>query len=533
LRDLPPKTLLLGGFMGSGKTTIGRVVAERAGVPFVDLDAVVERMAGQTVAALFSAQGEGAFRALEAAALADELSQPAPRVIALGGGTLVDAKARSDALRRAQVVTLVARPSTLVERTRHGDRPLLRGGDAGARIRELLSARATAYANAHARISSEGSSIEGIAAAVHRAWADPAVLVALGPRSYAVRIADDAAAAAAEAAAALHPTSTFIVTDETVQPLWAQPLRAALEARGLAVPAVIALPPGEQNKTLASVEQALSCMIDAGADRDSVVVALGGGVLSDIAGFAAATLLRGVRWLVVPTTLLAMVDASVGGKTAVDLGPAKNAVGAFHQPSGVVVGASYVATEHARGYVSGLAEVVKASVIGDPALFERLEHDAAPILGRDPPAIENAVLGAISVKAGIVARDEREDGERALLNFGHSVGHALEAHGAYSTLTHGEAVSLGMVAMLRVGESLGVTDPIAAARTKTLLVALGLPTDLRAHPVEDALTLLSLDKKRRGDMLRVVLLRTIGAAEIVPMPLPELRRLLRDALASP
>jgi shikimate kinase/3-dehydroquinate synthase len=258
------------------------------------------------------------------------------------------------------------------------------------------------------------------------------------------------------------------------------------------------------------VEQALTGMVLAEADRDAVVVALGGGVVSDIAGFAAATLLRGVRWVSVPTTLLAMVDAAVGGKTGVDLGPAKNAVGAFHQPSAVVVGVDYVATETERAYASGLAEVVKAGAIADAALVELLEREPERVRARDREVVEEMVLRAVGVKAAIVARDEREAGDRVLLNFGHTLGHGLEAAGGFTRLTHGEAVSLGMAAVLHVGSLLGITEPQAAGRLTRLLSALGLPVDWRGQPVGEALRFVALDKKRQRGSLRVVLLRDVG-----------------------
>jgi shikimate kinase / 3-dehydroquinate synthase len=238
-----------------------------------------------------------------------------------------------------------------------------------------------------------------------------------------------------------------------------------------------------------------------------------------------------VRWIPVPTTLLAMIDASVGGKTGVDLGPAKNAVGAFHQPSAVVVAPAYVATEAPRAYTSGLAEAVKAACVGDAALFDRLEQGRGPVLARDPAAVEEVVLRAVAVKAAIVGRDEREAGERALLNFGHTLGHALESEGGFSRLTHGEAVALGTVAALEVGQRLGITARAAAERAKALLSALGLPVDLRAQPIEAALGRLRLDKKRRGDTLKVVFLEEIGRARVEAMAAVDFARMVREVTA--
>lgn len=526
--DAPP--LLLNGFMGTGKSTVGRLVAARAGLPFVDLDDAIAEEAGESVPSIFATRGEPGFRALEAAALRRLLAAPGPRVIALGGGALVDPELRREAIERGCVVTLTAGPRTIAARTASGARPLLDGApDREARIRELLAARAPAYAEVHARVATDGVEPDEVAARVLRAYADRPLFVPLGARSYAVRIAEDGAASAADAAASLAPSSVFIVTDENVSRLWGAPLRAALEARGLPVGSVTVLTPGEEHKRLAAVEAGLTAMIEAGADRGALVLAHGGGVVTDIGGFTAATLLRGVRWIAAPTTLLSMVDASVGGKTGVDLGPAKNAVGAFHQPSAVVASPAALTTETDRAYRSGLAEVVKSACIGDAELCTLLEREADRVLARDPGLLAEVIRRSIAVKAAIVARDEHEAGDRALLNFGHTLGHALEAEGGFVRLTHGEAVSLGMVAMLRVGCALGVTDRAAADRVVRLLARLGLPTRIEEEPVTAALRFLSLDKKRRGATVRAVLLRDIGAAFVDPMPIDHLAQLFERA----
>ncbi len=319
---------------------------------------------------------------------------------------------------------------------------------------------------------------------------------------------------AARTIAELAPSQTFLVTDENVARLWGEPLASALARHGVSPRATVVLPAGEEHKRLSSVERALTAMVEAGADRDAVVIGHGGGVVTDIAGFTAATLLRGVRWAAMPTTLLSMVDASVGGKTGVDLGAAKNAVGAFHQPSAVVVDVARVATESDRAYASGLAEVVKSAAIGDASLFELIESDPEAVCRRDPARVAELAFRSVAVKAAIVARDEREAGDRALLNYGHTVGHALESEGGFTRLTHGEAVALGMVAALRIGVAEGVTPPSLADRVTLLLARLGLPVDLDAQPLAAALPLVALDKKRRRGAVRFVFLHALGDARV-------------------
>lgn len=515
MHELP--TLLLNGFMGVGKSTVGRLVAGRAGAPFIDLDERIAARAGRDIPTLFVERGEAAFRALEREELARVLSEgPAPAVVALGGGALLDRKARREALRTARVVTLTAAPSTVAARTAGPGRPLLDAArDREARIAELIEARSEAYAEAHARLATDGLAPEHVAAAVERAWRTPSVAVPLGEASYGVRVvAEDARGAIADAVAELRPSAAILVTDTNVAALAGRDVERALAERGVDLAATVVLEPGEPNKNLGAVERVLRAAVEAGADRDAVVVGLGGGVVTDITGFAAATLLRGVRWVAAPTTLLAMVDASVGGKTGVDLGLAKNAVGAFHQPSAVVAGVEHTETESPRGFASGLAEVVKAAALGDPALLDELEQAASALARPGPERPRDLVLGlvlrSVSVKAAVVTNDERETGRRAVLNFGHTLGHALEAEGGYRRLLHGEAVALGMVAALEVGCALGVTDRALAVRITRLLARLGLPTDVRAQPLRAALPLVALDKKRRAGALRVVLLRAPG-----------------------
>jgi shikimate kinase/3-dehydroquinate synthase len=277
------------------------------------------------------------------------------------------------------------------------------------------------------------------------------------------------------------------------------------------------------------VERILRTAIEVPVDRQAVVVGVGGGVVTDIAGLAASLALRGLRWIAVPTTVLSMVDASVGGKTAVDLGAAKNAVGTFHQPSRVIVDPSFARTESPRALRSGLAEVVKTALIGDAAFYRQLAAPGAVerlVRDRDPSATTQAIRSSITVKAGIVGRDEREAGERAHLNLGHTVGHALEAEGGFERLTHGEAVSLGLVAALRAGVALSVTDRDLAAEVEHLLTRLGLPTDLDAEPLARAMRWVAYDKKRQAGTLRMVLVRAPGTVEIARVAAADLPELL-------
>ncbi len=519
------RPLILNGFMATGKSTVGALVARTAERPFIDLDKVVEAEAGASIETVFATQGEAKFRGLERACLTKVLDDAASAtqapVIAVGGGALMARDLRLRALDECVVVTLEGSPAELTRRAlAQGARPLLAGPNPELRVTELLALRASSYAEAQARLPADGP-VESVAAKVHAVWQRDELAVAAGEASYGVQIGRGFAADRLGALIAQSPICV-LVSDRTVAALHAAHVERAL-ARADARVVRIDFEPGEAHKNIASVERVWRAALAGSADRKATFIALGGGVVTDMTGFAASTYMRGVRWLGIPTTLLAMVDASVGGKTGVDLESAKNAVGAFWQPSAVLCDVDYLATEPARGFISALAEVVKTALIGDPELFTLLEENAERIAARDLDLAAELVRRSVRVKARIVSFDERESGLRAVLNLGHTVGHALEAQAGYTALTHGEAVSLGLVAALRLGEALGRTPRELRERTLDLLARLGLPASLSGQPLSDAANLIGHDKKRAGSAVRFVFARALGDVETLPIPLSELR----------
>jgi 3-dehydroquinate synthase len=345
--------------------------------------------------------------------------------------------------------------------------------------------------------------------------------VELGARRYDVRIGAfapaDAAAAIAGALGSVTGAAVVVDGDVGKRSPRVEPLVEALRAR---LPNVkrYDLPGGEACKTLAEIEKTTQWLAEQGYDRRGAVIGIGGGAATDHAGFAAAVYLRGVRFALVPTTLLAMVDASVGGKTAVDLPAGKNLVGAFHQPSSVVADLGFLETLPPRELRAGLAEVVKCGFIADPALLalcESLPPGATASAASLPSgAAAEMVARAVRVKAEVVAEDETESGRRAILNFGHTVGHALEAASNYGLL-HGEAVGLGMIAALELGEARGVGSPALTARARAVLTHLGLPTDLRPRLNAEVLSRVTVDKKRRGGAIRFVFCTAAGETKLV------------------
>ncbi len=336
--------------------------------------------------------------------------------------------------------------------------------------------------------------------------------VALAARGYPIRIGRGLLGDAAQWRTALRGRHALIVSNTTIAPLY-QPL---LEP-GLAdlCWSSIALPDGERHKTLDNVARIWDALAALGASRDACIIALGGGVVGDMAGFAAACWMRGIDFVQMPTTLLAMVDSAVGGKTGIDHAAGKNLIGAFHQPRLVLSDLVTLDTLPVREYRAGLAEVVKIGALGDAAFFTWLERHAAALSARDDAALTHAIAHACACKAGVVARDETEQGERALLNFGHTFAHALETVTGYDTLLHGEAVAIGMRLAARLSAHLGHATAADAERLSALLAALGLP--VVPPPGLDAEALLAamrLDKKNRGGRLRLILWRGVGAAFI-------------------
>ena len=515
MQSLPSRPLLLSGFMATGKTTVAGHLAAKWGVPVVDLDKKIEGRAGMSIAALFQTAGEAAFRALEREVLLSELSRHENQlcVISLGGGALLDRELRIKVLSGAIVISLSASVETIVARVRaqdgnRGTRPLLAGAEPERAVARLLSERENAYREAHGVVKTDGRPVAEIADDVERLVRDDAVVVAAGEQTYRVLIGPGLIEPHLGALLGA-PSGTLLVTDQNVNPLHGAKARGVLDQTGVTAAEVV-LTPGEEHKNLGGLAHIFQAAFNHGLDRQATFVGLGGGVVTDMTGFAAATWVRGVRWVGLPTTLLSMVDASVGGKTAVDFETAKNSVGAFWQPSGVICDVATLLTETDRAYVGALSEVVKTALIGDPGLFELLESQSARILARDLNLLRVIVDRCVRVKARIVALDERESGIRAHLNLGHTLGHALESSGGYTALTHGEAVSLGLVAALRFGEKKGHTPPRLTARVLALLKELKLPHHLDRHALQESTRLLGHDKKRAGSKVRFVFARAVG-----------------------
>ena len=502
------QNIVLTGFMGTGKTVVGKAVAERLGRILIDMDEVIQRKTGKEISAIFADDGEPAFRTMEAE-LCQELAQEHSLIIATGGGALVPPLNRELLSRTGVVICLTAGPEDIAQRLVYAtDRPLLATADRTQRITALMEQRAAAYSAIPYHVSTSGLSVEEVADEVIRLArrVDPhhtRTAVNHHEGRYDIFIGDGLLVEAGDLMrrAGLPPGLAAVVTNPEIGQAHAGTLVKGLSEAGFQ-PVVVEIPEGEAYKTLDTVANLYDEFVEAGLDRRTPVIALGGGVVGDMAGFAAASYLRGVPFVQIPTSLLSMVDASVGGKTGVDLPQGKNLVGAFKQPALVVIDPETLRTLPAAEFCSGLAEVVKHGIIGDPDLFEALE------MGKiiDLPAL---IRRAVRVKVQVVEEDPFEQGRRAVLNLGHTFGHALETLSDFS-LRHGEGVSIGLAAATRLAARLELCDPALVGRVERLLEHLALPIRCSDVSPEQVLRTMSTDKKRVGSQLRFVLPRAVG-----------------------
>lgn len=520
--------VLLWGPPGSGKSTVGSVLAELLLRPFVETDASVAASGGASVADIFAREGEPGFRRREREVVEALLDSAPSKVIALGGGTLVPPDLREDALRRALVIRLDAPATTLLERLESDatKRPLL-GAEPARSLPKLLAERAEAYRAGHLAVDSDADA-PAVAARIADRIRGGYAPIHTPTTTYGAWLAPGQAAdCLTTVLTGLRPSSIHAVVDARVHELLGGDL---LDRVGVRIRSLHLVGPGEAAKSFSELERVLRELVEAGVDRSSVILALGGGATSDLTGLAAGLLARGVRWVAVPTTLLGMVDAAIGGKTALNLGGIKNPVGLFHHPSGVVVDPRLTQSEPNPTFRSAFSEIVKTALIGDPHLFKSLVDSPSAIAGRNEAAVDDSVLRCMRVKARIVSNDPDERGERVLLNLGHTVGHALEAESA-GALPHGEAVAMGLEAALELGVLLGVTPPDLRDEAVSLLRALELPPLKPLSPL--AFERLAFDKKRRGSGVQLVVARAPGCAEVVPIDIEELRSNLRKLGTTP
>ncbi|HLJ59464.1 MAG TPA: 3-dehydroquinate synthase [bacterium] len=539
--------VVLIGFMGTGKTLVGRALATRLGRPFVDTDALIEERAGRSIPRIFAEDGEATFRRIESEIVA-AVGEREGTVIATGGGVVLNPANMAHLRRNGMIVALRAEPAAILARVGGGvDRPLL-GVDPEAGVRRLLAERSPLYHDADLVLDTSSVSAEEAARCVEAfaaTWkgrnggTDPrntgpvperVVRVATGSRGYDVRIG---VGAIGGVGAHLRDCGVAgrvaVLTHPRLEALYGGRLAASLRDAGYEA-VTITVPASEASKSLRAANRVYDRLLEARLDRGSALIVLGGGVAGDLGGFVAATFLRGIAWAAVPTTLLAQVDAAIGGKTAVNHPRGKNLIGAVHQPVLVVADIDLLGSLPAREVRSGLAEVIKTGVIGAPDLFAYLENRLGAVLRRDPEALAIVVGRCAAYKADVVSGDEREEAGRIVLNYGHTIGHGVEAAAGYRGLTHGEAIAVGMSLEARIAVRLGLCEPALLHRQAALLRGAGLPVRLaelrlRRPPAPEAVAAaMTLDKKARAGRLRFVLPVEIGRTVVrddVPTPLLE------------
>ena len=528
--------VVLCGPPGAGKTTVGTLIARALGVEFIDTDREVERVAGLPIPQMFLEQGEPAFRELEHETVT-RLLDGFDGILALGGGAVLDPRTQ-EALREHMVVFLDVDVEQALPRVGlSGVRPLLMGDPVG-KFHNLMKERRPIYEAVSTltvdttgrRPQSVGEEIllellaRGAAyidpTSVHRAasvYAPPTAIEVAGDDGYDVLVGWDLVDSVVEMVG--EDSGRVLVLHPPVVAEYAERVRSALEQAGKSATSHL-LPEGEACKTFAVATEMWDLLGSLRLGRDDTIVAVGGGATTDLAGFVAACWLRGVRLVNVPSTLLAMVDASVGGKTGINISDGKNLVGAFYPPAGVVCDLRLLETLPEADYRAGLAEVVKCGFISDEQILRLVEADGgAGALDRGSAVMRELIERAVAVKARVVGEDLKEIGLREILNYGHTFGHAIEAVENF-TVRHGEAVAVGLVFAAELSARAGQLDPTAVSRHRRVLASVGLGSTYDAGRWPELLEAMGHDKKRRRDVLRFVVLDEVGAPTILRDPAP-------------
>jgi len=544
--------IILIGFSTTGKSRVGQGVAKQLSWELVDTDEEIVRLAGKSIAQIFAQEGEEHFRQMERQVLAKACAK-GRAVIAAGGGAILDSQNWELMKRRGVLVCLEATPETIYQRLLRDTeasfplRPLLAVADPLQRITELKEYRQPYYAMADWTVHTDELSLEEVCQEVIRGWhycsrgrlgdithqqGDLACEVFTATEHYPVFVGWGLLYDLGEKfnQAGLSGTA-YLISDETVFFICGTRVTKSLQNVGFSVNHFI-VPSGEITKTLDTAVKIYDWLIEQRAERDDIIVALGGGMVGDLAGFVAATFLRGLPLVQVPTSLVAMVDAAIGGKTAVNHPQAKNLIGAFYQPRLVIADVQALTTLPNCELISGWAEVIKHGLILDAEFFEFLESNAPELSRLEPDIATKAVRRSAAIKAKVVSEDEKERGKRTLLNYGHTIAHGLEAATNYERFLHGEAVAIGMIGAAMLSHNLGLLPQEVVERQRAVVERFGLPTSFPEVDSTSVLRAMELDKKVREKAVRWVLLNRIGQPVIRDdVPLEQVVKVLEGLLA--
>jgi len=518
--------IVLVGFMGTGKSSVGKELSRVLGKRYIDVDEIIQKKENCSIPRIFAEKGEDYFRKIEEEVIR-EVSRIDESVISTGGGAVLKRENMENLKKGGIVICLKANLQTILERTTGDEqRPLLNAHlDRKERIKQLLKKRAPFYNKADIIIDTSSLSILQTVDRIVKILSPERLQVSLKEKSYPVFIGFSLDRIGEVAKDFIKGKKILVVSDTNVFPLYGGRIEDSLKKWGFEAYS-FKVPAGERSKSLSKVKKIYDFCLKAGLDRTSSILALGGGVVGDLAGFAAATFLRGINFIIVPTTLLSQVDSGVGGKVGVNLSQGKNLVGAFYQPRFVLIDPILLRTLSLRRIREGMAEVIKCAIIENGGFFSYLERNISRILSfRDIGILRSIIEKAVEVKIKVVEEDEREEkGIRQVLNFGHTIAHAIEAVSKYGKYTHGEAVAIGMVGAAKIGKEMGVFSSDYLARLENLIKKTKLPVKAKGLNPEEILQALKVDKKVREGRLFFVVPEDIGRVSLrgdVPLCLVE------------
>jgi shikimate kinase/3-dehydroquinate synthase len=530
------KNIVLIGFSATGKSIVGKKVAEYLRWDFIDTDDEIVKTSGKTISDIFKQDGENAFRQLERKAI-EQTCAKENVVISTGGGAILNPENVKILQKTCVIICLEAKVETIYQRLQNNAlyssnpvvRPLLAGEKPLERIRELKNYRQPYYSIADWTVHTDSLTIEEVSWEVVRGWrfihrsntnttqankANVACTVETASKIYPVFVGWSLLHKLGEKMRdAGLSGKAVIISDESVSSIYGEQTKKIIEKAGFEV-SYFTVPPGEVSKNVSKAIGIYDFLIEHRIERNDVLIALGGGMIGDLAGFVAATYLRGIPYVQVPTSLIAMVDASIGGKVAVDHPRGKNLIGAFYQPSFVLADIQTLSSLPQRELTSGWAEVVKYGLILDAEFFKVLEDNVDNLVRLTPDITAKVIGKCVCLKSGVVNEDEKDTGGRIILNYGHTVAHGLESTTKYGIFLHGEAVSIGMMAAAKLSQRLGSITSDTVQRQQVLLEKFHLPISCSGIAINDVLTAMNWDKKVRNKAIQWVLLERIGKTDV-------------------